>query len=278
MLKIGCHLSISGGYLDAAKIAKSIGANVFQYFSRNPRGGSSREVDLVDISAYKDFASKNNIVCALSHAPYTLNAGSATAATRHFAYDCFKGDIATLSHFNGNTNYVFHPGSHTTLPRDESLSYVIDILNRVITSGIAPIILLETMSGKGSELGTTFSELKFIIENIVNKDKIGVCLDTCHIYCAGYDIVNNLDGVLAEFDSTVGLNKLHAVHLNDTLNPLDSKKDRHACIGKGLIGADAIIKLINHPKLKHLPFYLETPNELDGYAKEIEFLKQNFSL
>ena len=277
MLKIGCHISISAGYLAAAKTAKEIGANCFQYFSRNPRGGAAKGVDLDDIARFKLFATKNDMYPCLAHAPYTLNAGSANPDTRGFANSCFESDIKTLAHFDSNVNYVFHPGSHTELARSDSIDYVIAALNKAVNSDIAPIVLLEAMSGKGSELGSTFNELKLIINGVKDNTKLGVCLDTCHIYSAGYDIVNNLDGVLSEFDNKIGLDRLHAVHLNDSMMPFASKKDRHAKIGEGTIGFDAIVKIVNHTSLRHLPFYLETPNELDGYAKEIELLRANYS-
>jgi len=277
MLKIGAHLSINNGYLSAAKEAKSIEANCFQYFSRNPRGGTAREVDLSDISTFNDFAAKNDLFPVLAHAPYTLNLASANPDTRKFAHMCIRDDIKTLSNFKGNNNYVFHPGSHTTLTREEGLAFIIDILNSVLSPQTEPKILLEAMSGKGSELGTSFNELKFILDRVEQKSKMGVCLDTCHIFCAGYDIVNNLDGVLEEFDNLIGLDKIYAVHLNDSLYPLGAKKDRHSKIGAGEIGLDAIVKFINHPSLKHLPYYLETPNDTNGYLDEILLLRKNFN-
>jgi len=276
MLKIGAHLSISNGYLATAKEAKSINANTFQYFSRNPRGGSVRDVDLNDISIFNDFAARNNLFPILAHAPYTLNLASANPDTRSFAHMCMRDDLKTLDLFNGNSNYVFHPGSHTTLTKEEGLAHVIDILNSVLSPNTAPKVLLEAMSGKGSELGTNFEELKFIIEWVEQRGKMGVCIEACHVFSAGYDIVYNLDGVLEEFENTVGLDKIYAIHLNDSMYPLNSKKDRHAKLGEGQIGLDAIIRLINHPKIRHLPFYLETPNDVAGYAKEIAFLRANY--
>ncbi len=274
MFYIGCHLSITGGYYNAAKVINSIGGNCFQYFSRNPQGGGSvKEVDPIDIKNFIDYANEHNII-ALAHAPYTLNPCSATESTRDFAKIVFKGDIKTLEKFP-NPLYNFHPGSHTTLDRETGINKTIEILNEVISPEQKTIILLETMSGKGSEIGITFEEIKQIIDGVIYKDKIGVCLDTCHIYSAGYDIVNNLDGVVNKFDQIIGLKKLKAIHLNDSKMDYDSKKDRHEIIGSGTIGKDAIIRIINHPLLRNIPFFLETPNELDGYKKEIEFLKQN---
>ncbi|MCL2848361.1 MAG: deoxyribonuclease IV [Firmicutes bacterium] len=272
-MKLGYHASIAKGYLSAVKEAVSIGANTFQFFSRNPRGGSARELDLEDIALYKEFASKHNIETILAHAPYTLNAGSATRATREFAKQCLEQDLKTLASFGGGVQYVFHPGSHTTLTKEESITFVIDILNSVLTNDTSVPVLLEGMSGKGSELCGIFDELTTIISGVELSDKVGVCLDSCHLYSAGYDIVNNLDGVLEDFDKIVGLDKLKAFHLNDSMTAFASKKDRHAKIGEGTIGLDAIIRIITHKKLKHLPFYLETPNEIDGYQREIEILK-----
>jgi len=275
MLKLGYHAGISKGYLAAAKEAVSIGANTFQFFSRNPRGGASRELNLDDITLYKGYAAKNNIQTILAHAPYTLNAGSATRATREFALMCLREDIKTLEHFDGGAQYVFHPGSHTTLTKEESIGFVIDILNSVLTANTNVPILLEGMSGKGSELCGVFEELAIITSSIELKNKIGVCLDSCHLYSSGYDIVNNLERVLEEFDKTVGLDKLKAFHINDSMTAFASKKDRHAKIGEGSIGLETIVKIVTHPKLKHLPFYLETPNEIDGYEKEIKILKKH---
>ena len=278
-LKIGCHLSISGGYLATAQTAVSIGANTFQYFSRNPRGGAARSVDLVDIASFKEYATAHDLLPVLAHAPYTLNAGSASEHTRNFAEICLKGDLQTLNLLGaGATQYTFHPGSHTGLEKQESMAHIVGILNKVIETDTQCSILLEAMSGKGSEIGASFVDLKTIIDGIAQKDAMGVCLDTCHLYAAGYDIVENLDGVLEEFDSVVGLARIRAVHLNDSMHTLGAHKDRHARIGEGTIGADAIVRLINHPTLKHLPFYLETPCELDGYAQEITFLRSNYSI
>jgi len=278
MLKIGYHASIANGYLHAVKEAVKIGANTIQFFSRNPRGGTAREIDTSDIDAFLECAKKHNIQKVLSHAPYTLNAGSATVATRMFAKQCFIEDLATLRHLNGLANYVFHPGSHTTLPRDESINLVIDALNSTLTKDTKSVVLLESMSGKGSELGNTFEELKFIIDRVELKDKIGVCLDTCHLFCSGYDIKNDLDRVLEEFEFQIGLDKIFAVHLNDSVFDLNSKKDRHAKLNEGYIGLDAIIRFVNHKNLRHLPFYLETPNDLHGYKEEIAILKKNYSV
>ena len=276
MLRIGCHLSVSDGYLSAAKTAVSIGANTFQYFSRNPRGGTARAVDPVDIEAFNKFIEKNGFAPVLAHAPYTLNAASATEATRDFAYECMLGDLKTLRLLN-HTQYNFHPGSHTGVGVEPGIAYIIDLLNRTVDADFPGWVLLETMSGKGSELGVDFKQLCTIIQGTECSDKIGVTFDTCHLFAAGYDIVNNLDNVLEQFDKTVGLDRLKAVHLNDSMMPYNSRKDRHAKIGQGFIGADALVRFINHKKLKGLPYYLETPNELNGYQKEISFLRKNYT-
>ena len=279
-LKIGCHLGIADGYLSAAKTAVSIGANTFQYFSRNPRGGSARAVDAGDIAAFLLYADEHDLLPVLAHAPYTLNAASGTEATRAFAESCMSGDLKTLRMLGGAANYTFHPGSHTGIGAGEGIGYIVELLNRILGTGKrvdSPFILLEAMSGKGSELGAEFSQLRRIIDGANQNEHLGVCVDTCHIFAAGYDIVNNLDGVLAQFDREVGLNRLRAIHLNDSMMPFGSKKDRHAKIGEGLIGADALVKLTNHKSLRHLPYYLETPNELEGYAAEIAFFRKNFS-
>lgn len=276
MLKIGCHLPISAGYLSASKVAKSINANTFQYFSRNPRGSQARSVDIKDITAFNEYGKENGILPVLAHAPYTLNACSADPKIREFALLCMGQDIQTLE-LLPNNYYNFHPGSHTGQGEEIGIKFIIELLNKIITKDMKTTILLEAMSGKGSEIGATFESLQAIIDGVTHKEKIGVCLDTCHVYSGGYDIVSNLDGVLEDFDKIIGLDKLKTVHLNDSMTALGSHKDRHEKIGDGTIGAEAIINFINHPKLKHLPYYLETPNELDGYAKEIEFLRKNFS-
>ncbi len=276
MLKIGCHLAIGAGYLSAGKVATSIDANTFQYFSRNPRGGSARAVDTKDISAFIDYSKTNNIGCILAHAPYTINACSSENRTREFAYECMKSDLETMQLLPGNL-YNFHPGSHTGQGVEKGIDFIVDMLNKILTKDTSTTVLLEAMSGKGSEIGSKFTELAEIISRVEHSEKMGVCIDTCHIYSGGYDIVSNLDGVLEEFDTIVGLDRLKAIHLNDSLTPFDSHKDRHAKIGQGSLGAEAIVRFINHGKLKNLPYYLETPNEVDGYGQEIAFLRANYS-
>lgn len=275
MFKIGCHLSFSLGYLGAAKEIVSLGGNTFQYFSRNPQGGKAKPFDINDVNNFLEYANEHNINQILCHAPYTLNCASAKPETREFAIMILKDDLYRLEHLP-NALYNMHPGSFTTLSLDEGIDYIVYALNKVIRPEQKTMILLETMAGKGSEIGRSFEEIATIISRIEHNEKIGVCLDTCHIYSAGYDIVNHLDDVLNEFDKIIGLNRLKAIHLNDSKMPFASFKDRHEKIGDGTIGSKALIEIINHPKLRELPFFLETPNDLDGYKKEIEFLKNNY--
>lgn len=272
MLNIGCHLSSAKGFENMGKEALGIGANTFQFFTRNPRGGKAKDIDEKDAEALLKLTKENNFVKLLAHAPYTLNACSADERTRQFAVETMKDDLARMEYLPNNL-YNFHPGSHVNQGLDIGIEYIVNMLNSILTSEQTTIVLLETMAGKGSEVGRSFEELKHILDRITLSEKMGVCLDTCHVYDAGYDIVNNLDGVLEEFDKVIGLNKLYAIHLNDSKNPFESHKDRHEKIGQGSIGLDAITRIINHPKLKHLPFFLETPNELPGYAEEITLLK-----
>lgn len=272
MFKIGCHLSSSGGYLAMGKEAVRIGANTFQFFTRNPRGGAAKPLDLDDINAFNEYRKENNILSVLAHAPYTMNACAKDGGLREFAKNTMLDDIMRLNNIEG-AMYNFHPGSHVSQGVDVGIDYISSMLNEVITENQKTIILLETMSGKGSEVGRNFEEIKAIIDKVNMNDKLGVCLDTCHVYDGGYDIVNNLDGVLSEFDRIIGLNRLKAVHLNDTKNPFESHKDRHEKIGDGFLGIEAITRIINHEKLKDLPFFLETPNDIDGYEREIALLK-----
>lgn len=275
MLKIGCHLSSSKGYYTMGKTALSINANTFQFFTRNPRGGRAKEINPADVNKYLNCAAEHNITNILAHAPYTLNAASADDGLREFAKNTMTDDLLRLEYTPGNC-YNFHPGSHVGQGAKVGIGYISDMLNSILKPEQNTTVLLETMSGKGSEIGSNFEELKEIIDRVMVKEKIGVCLDTCHVWDGGYDIVHDLDGVIYKFDSIIGLSNLKAIHLNDSLNPLGSHKDRHAKIGEGMIGLEALIRVINHPALKHLPFYLETPNELDGYAKEIEILRNSY--
>lgn len=269
---IGCHLSFSKGYEGLGNQALSIGANTFQFFTRSPQGGNARALDLDDVNKLNDILIKNDFNHVLAHAPYTLNACSDKEQVREFADMVMRDDLYRMSFFD-NSYYNFHPGSHVGQGVEKGIELIVNHLNRILDPTQKTIVLLETMAGKGSEVGRTFEEIAAIIKGVRIKNKIGVCLDTCHIYDAGYDIVNDLDGVIEEFDRVIGLEKLYAIHINDSKNPFKSHKDRHEKIGEGSIGLDTFIKIINHPKLKHLPFYLETPNELDGYQKEIELLR-----
>ncbi len=272
MLKIGCHLSSSNGFLAMGKTAVEIGANTFQFFTRNPRGGSIKPLDVQDTKDYMEFAKENGIGVIVAHAPYTLNACSADAKTRDFAYRAMSEDLERMEYVPGNV-YNFHPGSHVQQGVEVGIELICDLLNRVLYPDMKTTVLLETMAGKGSEVGRSFEEIKAIIDNTSCKEKIGVCLDTCHVSDAGYDIINNLDGVLDEFDRIIGLDRLKAIHLNDSKNPPESHKDRHEKIGEGFLGLDTIVNVINNERLCYLPFNLETPNELDGYKKEIELLR-----
>jgi deoxyribonuclease-4 len=272
MLKIGCHLSASNGYLAMGKDAVTINANVFQFFSRNPRGGAVKALDENDISAYKKFAAEHSIADLLAHAPYTLNACSDKAHLRTFARETMADDIRRLEYLPGNL-YNFHPGAHMGQGLEAGVDLIAEMLNAVLFPEQTTTILLETMAGKGTEVGGRFEQLRAIIDKVMLNEKVGVCLDTCHVYDAGYDIAGDLDGVLAEFDRVVGLDRLRAIHLNDSKNPFESHKDRHEKIGEGSLGLDVLKTVINHPRLRHLPFFLETPNELDGYAKEIALLR-----
>ena len=275
MLRIGCHLSSSKGYLAMAKTAVSIDANTFQFFTRNPRGSRAKSLDPKDIEAFLTFAKEHDISQILAHAPYTLNACSADPSVREFARLTMADDLNRLEATPGCC-YNFHPGSHVGQGIEKGIELICELLNKIIRPEQSTIILLETMSGKGSEVGGRFEELRAIIDGVEQKDKIGVCMDTCHVSDAGYDIVSDLDGVLEEFDNIVGLERLHALHINDSLNPPGSHKDRHAKIGEGTIGLEAIANVIRHPKLQGLPCILETPNELPGYAGEIEILRAEY--
>lgn len=275
MLYIGCHLSSAKGFLAMGKTALSIGANTFQFFTRNPRGGKAKEVKPDDARALTALAKEHGFGPLLAHAPYTMNACAADEKLRDFARMVMQSDLEIMEYLPGNL-YNFHPGSHVKQGAETGIVKIAEILNGVLFKEQNTVVLLETMAGKGSEVGRSFEELAEILSRVQLNEKMGVCLDTCHIFDAGYDIVNDLDGVLVAFDRIIGLDKLKAIHLNDSLNVLGSRKDRHACIGKGNIGLEALSDVINHPELKHLPFYLETPNELPGYAEEIALLKSRY--
>jgi deoxyribonuclease-4 len=272
-MKIGCHLSSSGGYLAMGQTAVSIGANVFQFFTRNPRGGAAKPIDEADVAAYAEFAQSNGIGPILAHAPYTLNAAGQEQRVRDFAEMVMTDDLKRLEYTPGAL-YNFHPGSHVGQGTEAGIELISAMLNRIVRAfdgDISTSILLETMSGKGSEVGRNFEELASIIEKV--DFPLGVCLDTCHVWDAGYDIVGDLDGVLAEFDKVIGLGRLKAIHLNDSMNVCAAHKDRHEKIGKGKIGLDGFEKIVNHPQLSELPFYLETPCDLQGYKEEIQLLR-----
>lgn len=273
MLHIGCHLSSAKGFLHMGKEALSINADTFQFFSRNPRGSKAKPFDKNDAAALQALIKEHHFAALLIHAPYTLNACSADEGLREFAKNTMAQDLENLENLPGHL-YNFHPGSHTGQGIDTGIRFIADMLNALLSKEMKTTVLLETMSGKGSEVGSRFEELRRIIDLTDIKEKLGVCLDTCHVFSAGYDIANDLDGVLEEFDRIIGLERLKAIHLNDSLTPFGAKKDRHEKIGKGQIGWDAIVRIINHPRLRDLPFYLETPNEIDGYAEEIRRLRK----
>lgn len=274
MLTIGCHLSSSKGYLAMGRDAEKINANTFQFFTRNPRGGSAKAIDPADVAAYLDKAAQLGIQRILAHAPYTLNACSADEQVRDFARRTMADDLARMEYTPGNC-YNFHPGSHVKQGVETGIAYISQMLNDILQPEQTTTVLLETMAGKGSEVGGRFEELREILDRVTLSDHMGVCLDTCHVWDGGYDIVDHLDEVLTEFDRVIGLSRLKAVHLNDSKNPLGARKDRHARIGEGYIGQEALIRVVNHPALRHLPFYLETPNELDGYAREIALMREH---
>ena len=272
MFYIGCHLSASDGFLAMGRTALSIGANTFQFFTRNPRGSKAKAIDPADVAAFLALAAENGFGTLVAHAPYTINPCSKDEHTREFARMTLADDLKRMEHLPGNV-YNFHPGSHTGQGMETGIAQIAETLNAILTPGLRTTVLLETMSGKGSEVGSRFEELREIIDRVALSDKLGVCLDPCHVSDAGYDIADDLDGVLTEFDRVIGLERLKAVHINDSLNPRGAHKDRHARIGEGTIGLEAIARIINHPALRHLPFYLETPNELPGYAHEISVLR-----
>ena len=276
MLTIGCHLSAAGGYLAMAKESVRIGANTFQFFTRNPRGGAAKDISEQDIAAFHDYCGEHSINVILAHAPYTLNAAAADPKVLEFCENTMRDDLRRMEYTPSNL-YNFHPGSHVKQGTEKGIELISDMLNRVLTPDQTTTVLLETMAGKGSEVGRTFEELRAIIDRVELNGKLGVCLDTCHVSDAGYDIIGNPDGVLEEFDRIIGLDRLRAVHINDSMNPPGAHKDRHARIGEGHIGLDAIVNVINHPALRHLPFYLETPQEdNDGYAREIAVLREAY--
>lgn len=273
MIRIGCHLSSSKGYESMAKDAIAIDANTFQFFTRNPRGGNAKAINEKDVERFLTTAKEKDITPLLAHAPYTLNACSADPKLRDFAKRTMADDLARMEYTPGNM-YNFHPGCHVKQGVKTGIEYISQMLNEILSPDQTTTVLLETMAGKGSEIGGCFEELKQILDLIDLSDHMGVCLDTCHVWDGGYDIVNHLDDVLNEFDRIIGINRLKAIHLNDSQNPLGAHKDRHAKLGEGYIGIDTFKRIVTHPILGKLPFYMETPNDLDGYAREIHMMRE----
>ena len=272
MLHIGCHLSSSKGFLAMGRQAWKLGADTFQFFTRNPRGSKAKELDSADAAALMALLAERNFAPVIAHAPYTLNLCSAEEKNRTFAREIMADDLRRMEYLPGQL-YNFHPGSHVGQGMETGIAYIADALNAILTPEQSTTVLLETMSGKGSEVGGRFEELREILDRVELSDRMGVCLDTCHVSDAGYALAEDLDGVLTEFDRVIGLNRLKAIHLNDSLNPCGAHKDRHARIGEGCIGLEALRRVVNHPALKDLPFCLETPNELPGYAAEIALMR-----
>lgn len=273
MFYLGCHLSAAKGYVHMAEEALAIGANTFQFFTRNPRGGKAKEIDEQDVADFLDLVRNNGFAPILAHAPYTLNPCGVDARVRAFAHEVMADDMRRMEYTPGNY-YNFHPGSHVGQGIDRGIDLIVDLLDAILKPEQTTLVLLETMSGKGSEVGSRFEELRAIIDRVALPDKLGVCFDTCHTNDAGYDVVHDLDGVLTEFDRVIGLDRLKAIHLNDSKNPHASHKDRHEKIGQGTLGLKTVTNVISHPALRSLPFYLETPNEVEGYAEEIRLLRQ----
>ena len=275
MLYIGNHTSSSKGYLAMGKQTLANGGNTFAFFTRNPRGGRAKDINLQDVQEFLQLAQENHFVKIVAHAPYTMNCAGAKENLRDFARETMADDLKRLELTPGNY-YNFHPGNHVGQGAETGIARIAEILNEVLTEEQSTTVLLETMSGKGSEIGRNFDELRQIIDRVERKDKLGVCLDTCHVWDGGYDIVNNLDGVFTEFDSVIGLDRLKAIHLNDSMNGLGSHKDRHAKIGEGEIGLEALVRVIRHPATKGIPFILETPNDDEGWTREIALLRKEY--
>ena len=273
MLLLGCHLSAAKGYAYMGREAVSIGANTIQFFTRNPRGGSAKALDPEDVTRFRDFAAQAGIPVILAHAPYTLNGCSGDENVRRFARETMADDLRRMEATPGNL-YNFHPGSHVGQGEEAGITLIAQMLNQTLFPEMTTTVLLETMAGKGSEVGGRFEELREILDRVELSARMGVCLDTCHLNDAGYDVAGDLDGVLTAFDKVIGLERVRAVHINDSKNPLGARKDRHEKIGEGFLGLDAIVRVMTHPALRDKPFYLETPNELDGYAREIALLKE----
>lgn len=275
MLNIGNHVSSSKGYLAMGKEITSINGNVFAFFTRNPRGGKAKDINESDVKQFLEYKKEHNIGTLVAHAPYTLNPCAAKLELREFARNVMADDLVRMEYTPGNL-YNFHPGSHVQQGAEVAVELISELLNNVLKKEQSTTVLLETMSGKGTEVGRSFRELKAIIDRVDLKDHLGICLDTCHVYSAGYDIVNDLDGVLKEFDKIIGIDRLRAIHLNDSMTPFGSNKDRHEKIGDGTIGLETFVRIINHPQLRNLPFILETPNDNVGYANEIAILRKAY--
>ena len=276
MLYIGNHTSSSKGYAAMGRQIVKNGGNTFAFFTRNPRGGNAKAIDLADVAKFQEIAREHEFGKIVAHAPYTLNACAAKENLRDFARNTFSDDLKRMEATPGNY-YNFHPGSHVGQGIEAGIQKIAEVLNAVLTEEQTTTVLLETMAGKGSEVGSHFQELRAIMDLVEKRDKLGICLDTCHVWDGGYDIVNDLDGVLTEFDRIIGLDHLKAIHLNDSLNPLGSHKDRHARIGEGQIGLDALVRVIRHPALEGKPFILETPNDDEGWTREIALLRERYS-
>ncbi len=276
MLTIGCHLSASKGFTHMGEEALAIGANTFAFFTRNPRGGQAKAIDEADVAGLIKIMEENNFGKLVAHAPYTVNPASDKEQTREFARLCLKEDIERMEKLPGNY-YNFHPGSHVGQGAEKGIELIAEIMNDALRADQTTTVLLETMAGKGSEIGRSFEEIKAIIDKLEYPEKVGVCLDSCHVSDGGYDIINDIDGMLEEFDRVIGLDKLKAMHINDSMNPPGAHKDRHQKIGDGYLGLETFVNIINHPVLRELPFILETPNELDGYAREIALLRAHYS-
>ena len=272
-MHIGCHLSSSKGFAAMGRQALELGADTFQFFTRNPRGSRAKDLDEADAAALTALMAEHRFAPVVAHAPYTLNLCGAREENRAFALETMADDLRRLEHLPGQL-YNFHPGSHVGQGEETGTALIAAGLNALLRPDQSTTVLLETMSGKGSEVGGSFESLRAILDRVELGEKVGVCLDTCHVWDAGYDIAADLDGVLAEFDRVLGLDRLRAVHLNDSKNPLGSRKDRHACIGEGCIGLEALVRVVRHPALRDLPFCLETPNDLAGYAREIALLRR----
>ena len=275
MLQIGSHLSASKGYLAMGKQAVKLGATTFAFFTRNPRGGSAKAIQEQDVAAFLTYAQEHQIQKIVAHAPYTLNLCSADPSIREFAKNTLADDLVRME-YTPHQFYNFHPGSHVKQGVEVGIAQIAEALNAVLKPEQTTTVLLETMAGKGSEVGRTFEELRAILDRVDLQEKMGVCLDTCHVWDGGYDIVDHLDAVLEEFDTVIGLERLHAIHINDSKNPMGSHKDRHEKIGEGTIGLDAMVRIINHPQLRQVPVFLETPNDDAGYAAEIALLRAHY--